>query len=86
MFFSKAAKTSLILYNWLVELAYIESLTINSTILPMLNSVPNILKAEFPSLCNWKSLRVQMYKSLPNEYLSLLLQKAPSTKVDLIRY
>jgi len=34
--FSKAAKTSLILYNWLVELANIESLTINSIILQVL--------------------------------------------------
>jgi hypothetical protein len=33
---SESAKTSLILYNWLVELANIESLTIHSTILEVL--------------------------------------------------
>ncbi|KEH25345.1 F-box/RNI superfamily protein [Medicago truncatula] len=79
---SESVKTSLILYNWLVELANIESLTINSTILEILYSVPNILKAEFPSLCNLKSLKVKTnLSSIPNGYLAFLLQNAPSAKM-----
>lgn len=54
-----SADSPLVLFNWLVELANIESLTVSYTTLQVLSSIPDLLKIEFPSLRNLKSLKVK---------------------------
>ncbi|GAU38250.1 hypothetical protein TSUD_119300 [Trifolium subterraneum] len=76
--------TPLILLNWLVELANIESLTVSLNTLTVLSLVPDLLKVEFPSLYDLKSLKVittHSHSSIPKEIVNFLLQNAPSAKV-----
>ncbi|KEH25353.1 F-box/RNI/FBD-like domain protein [Medicago truncatula] len=81
----KSAQTSLILHNWLVELANIESLTICSHTLEILYYVRDKLKVEF-LLCNLKSLKVKTDRSsIHDGILEFFLQNSPSAKVELIR-
>lgn len=77
---------SLVLLNWLVELANIKSLTINHNALEVLSKVPDLLKVEFHSLCSLKSLRVKTRtpSCIPNGTFDFLLQNSPSTKVEII--
>ncbi|PNY01114.1 F-box/LRR-repeat protein [Trifolium pratense] len=49
-----------VLLSWLIELTNIRSLIVSSTILQVLSLVPDLLKLKFPSLCNLKSLKVEM--------------------------
>ncbi|XP_045825162.1 F-box/FBD/LRR-repeat protein At1g78750-like [Trifolium pratense] len=83
---SRSIKTSLVLLNWLVELSNIKSLIINSSILEVLSLVPDLLKVEFRSFCNLKSLKVHKYipSSEPNGVLDFLLQNSPTTKAEII--
>lgn len=80
------ADASLVLLNWLAELANIKSLTLNHTALKVLSLVPDLLKVEFHSLCNLKSLKVKMRipSSMPNGTLYFLLQNSPSAKVEIV--
>ncbi|KAK2420301.1 hypothetical protein QL285_031059 [Trifolium repens] len=81
----KSGKTSLVLRNWYVELANIESLTISSTAIQILYLAPRILKADIPSFCNLKSLKVKMYQSsLHGKYVDFFRQMALSAKVEFI--
>ncbi|CAJ2639018.1 unnamed protein product [Trifolium pratense] len=84
---SISAKTPLVLLNWLVELANIESLTVSPGTLKVLSFVPDLLEIEFPSLCHLKSLNVK--SGLPlcfiPEFPSLvdfLRQNSPSVKIN----
>jgi hypothetical protein len=49
----------------------------------VLSLVPDLLKVEFPSLYNLKSLNVRNYStsSVPEDMVDFLLQNAPSAKV-----
>ncbi|XP_058760191.1 F-box/FBD/LRR-repeat protein At1g16930-like [Vicia villosa] len=80
--FWKSEETSLILVDWLFELANMESLIISSTTLQVLSLVPNLL-FELPSLCNLKSLRVEkkQISSIPDGIVDILIQNSPSPKV-----
>ncbi|XP_058782028.1 F-box/LRR-repeat protein At3g26922-like [Vicia villosa] len=81
-----AADTPLVLLNWLVELANIKSLTVTSTTLKVLSLVPDLLKFEFSSLCNLKSLKVKRKypSSVPDGLVDFLLQNTPLAKVDIV--
>ncbi|CAK8568163.1 unnamed protein product [Lathyrus sativus] len=50
----------LFLFNWLLEFVNIESLTVSAATLQVLSLIPNLLKMDFPSLVNLKSLKVIM--------------------------
>ncbi|XP_058783762.1 uncharacterized protein LOC131658493 [Vicia villosa] len=83
------AATPLVLLNWLVELASIESLTITSTTLQALSLVPDLLKSEFSSLCNLKLLKVKKKYSLSvldDGLVEFLLQNSPSAEVKIVDY
>ncbi|XP_058746235.1 putative F-box/FBD/LRR-repeat protein At5g22610 [Vicia villosa] len=75
-----------ILFNWLVELALMESLTISSKTLKILNLIPDSLKIDFPNLLNMKLLKIETHKlsSIPNGMGDFLLQNAPSAKRIII--
>ncbi|MCH88829.1 F-box/FBD/LRR-repeat protein [Trifolium medium] len=79
-------QTSLVLLEWLVELANTQSLSVNSTTLEVLSLVPDLLKTEPPSLCNLKSLKVKMLpcSSIPDGIVNFLCRKSSSAKVDII--
>ncbi|XP_058751059.1 F-box/FBD/LRR-repeat protein At3g26920-like [Vicia villosa] len=81
-----AADTPLVLLNWLVELANIKSLTVTSTTLKVLSLVPDLLKFEFSSLCNLKSLKVKRKypSSVPDGLVDFLLQNTPLVEVDIV--
>lgn len=49
-----------VLLSWLIEFSAIKSLVVSSTTLQVLSMVPDLLKVEFSSLCNLKSLKVKM--------------------------
>ncbi|XP_024629459.1 FBD-associated F-box protein At1g66310 [Medicago truncatula] len=49
-----------VLLSWLIEFSSIKSLAVSSTTLQVLSVVPDLLKVEFSSLCNLKSLKVKM--------------------------
>ncbi|CAK8565174.1 unnamed protein product [Lathyrus sativus] len=80
--FWKSEETSLVLLDWLFELANMESLIISSTALEVLSLVPN-LSFELPSLCNLKSLGVEKKQiaSIPYGIVDILIQNSPSPKV-----
>lgn len=80
-----SADSPLVLFNWLVELANIESLTLSYSTLQVLSSIPDLLKIEFPSLRNLKSLKVKSFVplcSIPVFRISadFLLQNSPSAE------
>ncbi|CAJ2639312.1 F-box/FBD/LRR-repeat protein At3g26920-like [Trifolium pratense] len=79
-------ETSLVLLNWLIELANIETLTVSSTTLEVLSFVPDLLKAQLRFLCHLKSLKVEMrlLSSIPYGIVDLFLKQSPSLKVDII--
>ncbi|XP_045824242.1 F-box/FBD/LRR-repeat protein At5g53840-like [Trifolium pratense] len=82
-------ENSLILLNWLVQLANIESLIISSKTLKVLSYYPDLLKVKFDSFCNLKTLKIKMDgphgpSSIPQGMLDFLLQNSPSAKVDFI--
>lgn len=86
-----SADSPLVLFNWLVELANIESLTVSYSTLQVLSSIPDLLKIEFPSLRNLKSLKVKSFVplcSIPVFRISadFLLQNSPSAEVSHIPY
>ncbi|AES68010.2 F-box/LRR-repeat protein At3g26922 isoform X2 [Medicago truncatula] len=83
---SKARETSPVLLNWLVVLTNIESLTICLYTLEVLSLVRDLLKVEFPSLFNLKSLKLKtpMPSSKLDKRVDFLIQNSPSTKVDII--
>ncbi|XP_058784680.1 F-box/FBD/LRR-repeat protein At1g16930-like [Vicia villosa] len=83
--FWKSSQTSLVLFDWLSELANMESLIISSTALQVLSLVPNLL-FELPSLCNLKSLRVEkkQISSIPDGIVDILIQKSPSPKMHVV--
>ncbi|XP_058784678.1 F-box/FBD/LRR-repeat protein At1g16930-like [Vicia villosa] len=84
--FWKSSETSLILLDWLSELANMESLIISSTALKVLSLVPNLL-VELPSLCNLKSLKVekrQISPMIPDGIVDILIQNSLSPKVYII--
>ncbi|AES90490.2 Myb/SANT-like DNA-binding domain protein [Medicago truncatula] len=67
---------SLVLLSWLQDLANVESLAVTSTTLQILSFVPDLLEVKFTSLCNLKSLEVQLVP-LPSHLKKLLkLNKA----------
>ncbi|CAK8566665.1 unnamed protein product [Lathyrus sativus] len=71
-----------ILFNWLVELALVESLTISPRALEILNLIPESWKIDFPYLHNLKLLKIESYypTPIPNGTWEFLLQNAPSAK------
>ncbi|GAU38279.1 hypothetical protein TSUD_119600 [Trifolium subterraneum] len=76
---------SLVLLNWLIELANTVSLTVSISTLKVLSLVPDLLKIELPSLYSLKSLKViknPYSESIPMDIVNFLLQNAPSAKVD----
>ncbi|AES77892.1 hypothetical protein MTR_7g021560 [Medicago truncatula] len=80
------ADTPFVLLNWLAELTNVKSLTINDTSLEVLSLVPDLLKVEFHSLWDLKSLGVKTRtpSSIPNGTFDFLLQNSPSAKVKII--
>ncbi|AES97837.1 F-box protein [Medicago truncatula] len=75
-------ESPLFLLNWLVELGNMKSLSVTSRTLKVLSLVPNLLKVEFPTLYNLKSLKVEMGgSSIPKGLVEFLLQNAPSAKL-----
>ncbi|XP_058744627.1 F-box/LRR-repeat protein 13-like [Vicia villosa] len=83
----KVAKFPPILFNWLVELALVESLTITSHTLKILNLFPDSLKIDFPYLHNLKLLKIETHGclSLPDGTADFLLQNSPSAKKVIFR-
>ncbi|KEH19933.1 hypothetical protein MTR_8g062850 [Medicago truncatula] len=73
-----------ILFNWLVNLVNIESLTITKPALQVLSYAhEDLLKVDFPSLCNLKSLKFnQIIRPPLVTVIDFLLQNSPSAKVD----
>ncbi|XP_058722063.1 putative F-box/LRR-repeat protein At5g02930 [Vicia villosa] len=75
-----------ILFNWLVELALMESLTVSSKTLQILNLIPDSWKIDFPYLHNLKLLKIETDGlSVPNGIVDFLLQNSPSAK-KVIKY
>ncbi|KAI5410663.1 FBD-associated F-box protein At5g18780 [Lathyrus oleraceus] len=83
------------LRSWFLELTNIKSLTISTYTLQVLSLVPDLLKVEFPSLCNLKLLNIEMKPAadrLSNKLidtkliLDYLLQNSPSAKVRFIKF
>ncbi|CAL5201788.1 unnamed protein product [Lathyrus oleraceus] len=83
--FWKSSETSLVLLDWLFELANMKLLVISSTALQVLSLVPS-LSVELPSFCNLKSLWVEKRQiaSIPDGIVDILLQNSPSPKVYII--
>ncbi|XP_058784774.1 uncharacterized protein LOC131659624 [Vicia villosa] len=79
-------KHPLILLNWLTQLGLIESLTVSSKTLEILDLVRDLWIIDFPCLHNLKSLRIKMYKHLPIPHGvdDFLLQNAPSAEKSVI--
>ncbi|XP_004516421.1 F-box/LRR-repeat protein At3g26922-like isoform X2 [Cicer arietinum] len=81
-------ETSLVLLNWLQEVATIKSLTISSTTLHILSLARDILKVEFPFFCNLKSLKVNKKWSrnsfIPDGIVKYLLRKSPLAEFEFI--
>ncbi|KAK2437202.1 hypothetical protein QL285_022122 [Trifolium repens] len=50
----------LVIFNWLLDFANVESLTVTSTTLQILSLVSDLLEVKLPSLCNLKSLEVEL--------------------------
>ncbi|KEH15921.1 F-box/RNI/FBD-like domain protein, putative, partial [Medicago truncatula] len=73
-----------ILFKWLVNLVNIESLTITKPALQVLSYAhDDLLKVDFPSLCNLKSLKFnQIIRPPLVTVIDFLLQNSPSAKVD----
>ncbi|CAK8540813.1 unnamed protein product [Lathyrus sativus] len=72
-----------ILFNWLVELGLMESLTISSKTLEVLSLIPDSWKVDFPYLHNLKLLKIETHEffpSPPDGTEDFLLQNAPSAK------
>ncbi|CAJ2678234.1 unnamed protein product [Trifolium pratense] len=65
----------LIIFNWLLDFANVESLTVTSTTLQILSLVPDLLDVKLPSLCNLKSLEVEL-TPLDEGYLSQTIKDA----------
>ncbi|CAI8618049.1 unnamed protein product [Vicia faba] len=65
---------ALILFSWLLDLSNVESLTVTSTILQILSLIPDLLKVKLPSLCNLKSLEVELIP-LDDGLLRLLMKE-----------
>ncbi|AES68400.1 putative F-box domain, leucine-rich repeat domain, L domain-containing protein [Medicago truncatula] len=74
------------LFNLLVELANIESLTITHCVLKVLSRFHSLFEVEFPSLCYLKSLNVRAFRSswIIAEMVDFLLQNSPSAKFRFI--
>ncbi|KAL5078644.1 hypothetical protein RYX36_007065 [Vicia faba] len=75
-----------ILFNWLLELALMESLTISSKTLEILDLVPDSWKIDFPYLLNIKLLKIETHtlSSIPNGIGDFLLQNSPSAKKVIV--
>ncbi|CAL5189326.1 unnamed protein product [Lathyrus oleraceus] len=75
-----------ILFNWLVQFALMESLTISSQTLEFLDLIPDLWKVDFPYLINMKLLKIETHKlsSIPDGLGDFLLQNAPSAKKVII--
>ncbi|GAU51151.1 hypothetical protein TSUD_84690 [Trifolium subterraneum] len=65
----------LVLFSWLLDFANVESLTVTSTTLQILSLVPDLLEVKLPSLCNLKSLEVEL-TPLDEGYLSQTIKDA----------
>ncbi|KAI5435564.1 putative F-box/FBD/LRR-repeat protein At1g78760 [Lathyrus oleraceus] len=80
--FLKYPSPSIILFDWLLELHLMESFTISSNALQILNSVPDSWKIDFPYLHNLKLLKIITSEVLPppNGTEDFLLRNSPSAK------
>ncbi|XP_004504897.1 F-box/LRR-repeat protein At1g55660-like isoform X3 [Cicer arietinum] len=75
---SNYTEPPLVLLSWLLELANIKSLTVSASTLQVLSLIPDLLKDKLTSLCNLKSLKVQLK---PLSYgLSMTLRTAKFQK------
>lgn len=87
----KCEKYSFILLSWLVDLTNIKSLTVSTSTLQVLISIPHLLEYKYPILGSLKSLKVKLrgdkylFSSIPDGTVDYLLQNSPSAKVDIIR-
>ncbi|KAK2415860.1 F-box/LRR-repeat protein [Trifolium repens] len=61
--YAASAKHALVLLSWLQDLANVESLTVTSITLQILSLVPDLFKVKLSSLCNLKSLEVELIPS-----------------------
>ncbi|KAK2437060.1 hypothetical protein QL285_021997 [Trifolium repens] len=70
----------LLLFSWLQDFANVESLTVTSTTLQILSLVPDLLEVKLASLCNLKSLEVELIPlhdgSLSQSIKDAMLKKA----------
>ncbi|MCH79504.1 F-box family protein [Trifolium medium] len=66
----------LVLLSWLQDLANVESLTVTSTTLQILSLVPGLLEVQLPSLCNLKSLEVELKPMSDSTLLYFLIKEA----------
>ncbi|XP_050900126.1 putative F-box/FBD/LRR-repeat protein At1g78760 [Lathyrus oleraceus] len=70
-----ASKYALVLFNWLINFANIESLTVTSTVLQILSLVPDVLKVKLRCFHNLKSLKVELIQ-IREGSLILLIKEA----------
>ncbi|GAU29477.1 hypothetical protein TSUD_65120 [Trifolium subterraneum] len=77
--FSASAAHGLVLFSWLHDFANVESLTITSTTLQILSLVPDLLEIKLSSLCNLKSLEVELIP-LHDGSLSISIENAMLNK------
>ncbi|XP_057451629.1 F-box/FBD/LRR-repeat protein At3g26920-like [Lotus japonicus] len=95
------AEYSFILLSWLVNLTNIKSLTVSTSTLQVLFSIPYLWEFKSPILGSLKSLKIKLredklqkvpgllkdpFSSVPDWVVDYLLQNSPSAKVDIIRY
>ncbi|KAI5386271.1 hypothetical protein KIW84_072712 [Lathyrus oleraceus] len=70
---SYSMKHPFVLLGWLQDLANVESLKVTSITLQILSLVPNLLDVKLASLCNLKSLDIEL-RPLHGEFLLLLMK------------
>ncbi|GAU12508.1 hypothetical protein TSUD_377590 [Trifolium subterraneum] len=78
--FAASVEYALALLTWLLDLVKVESLIVTSTTLQVLSLVPDLLEVKFTTLCNLKSLEVELeplhYGSLYVYMEKAMLKKA----------
>ncbi|XP_045819331.1 putative F-box/FBD/LRR-repeat protein At1g78760 isoform X1 [Trifolium pratense] len=58
--YATSVEYALVLLTWLQDLVSVESLIVTSTTLQVLSLVPDLFEVKLPSLCNLKSLEVEL--------------------------
>ncbi|GAU45348.1 hypothetical protein TSUD_84650 [Trifolium subterraneum] len=84
----------LVIFNWLLDFANVESLIVTSTTLQILSLVPDLLEVKLPSLRNLKSLEVELtpldddghlFQIIKDSMLKKAAAKSPKEYAELIK-